>query len=72
MGEKAMSKDMTGTSRRSFLKTGALAAAPLAALAPAAAFAADDGSKARRRCEACEGADSPGGRFRGRAGDRLQ
>ena len=35
------------TSRRSFLKTGALAAAPLAVLAPAAAFAAEDGSKAR-------------------------
>jgi hypothetical protein len=35
------------TSRRSFLKTGALAAAPLAVLTPAAAFAADDGSKAR-------------------------
>lgn len=35
------------TDRRSFLKTGALAAAPLAVMAPAAAFAADDGSKAR-------------------------
>ena len=35
------------TSRRSFLKTGALAAAPLAVIAPAAAFAADDDSKAR-------------------------
>lgn len=35
------------TNRRGFLKTGAIAAAPLVALAPAAAFAADDGSKAR-------------------------
>jgi uncharacterized protein (DUF1501 family) len=35
------------TDRRSFLKTGALAAAPLAVMATAAAFAADDGSKAR-------------------------
>ena len=35
------------TSRRSFLKTGAIVAAPLAVMAPAAAFAADDGSKAR-------------------------
>ncbi|MXO60110.1 hypothetical protein GRI89_11230 [Altererythrobacter salegens] len=41
-----MSETMTGTDRRSFLKTGAIAAAPLAALAPVAALA-DDGSKAR-------------------------
>lgn len=41
-----MSETMSATDRRSFLKTGALAAAPLAALAPAAALA-DDGSKAR-------------------------
>ena len=34
------------TSRRSFLKTGAIAAAPLAMAAPAAALA-DDGSRAR-------------------------
>jgi hypothetical protein len=34
-------------SRRSFLKTGALAAAPLAVALPTAALAADDGSKAR-------------------------
>jgi len=34
------------TDRRSFLKTGAIAAAPLAAMAPAVALA-DDGSKAR-------------------------
>jgi hypothetical protein len=42
-----MSKDMT-TSRRSFLKSGAIAAAPVAAIAvPAAAFAADDGGRAK-------------------------
>lgn len=41
-----MNDRMTATDRRSFLKTGALAAAPLAALAPAAALA-DDGTKAR-------------------------
>lgn len=35
------------TSRRSFLKTSALAAAPLAVAVPSAAFAAEDGSKAR-------------------------
>jgi hypothetical protein len=39
--------DTTATDRRSFLKTGAFAAAPLAVMAPAAAFAASDGSKAR-------------------------
>ncbi len=38
--------DKTTTSRRSFLKTGALAAAPLAAAAPVAALARDD-SRAR-------------------------
>lgn len=44
-----MSKDMSAdirASRRSFLKSGALVAAPLAALAPVAALA-DDGSRAR-------------------------
>ena len=41
-----MSENSISTDRRSFLKTGAIAAAPLAALAPAAALA-DDGSKAR-------------------------
>lgn len=35
------------TSRRSFLKTGAIGAAPLAMAVPGAAFATDDGSKAR-------------------------
>jgi len=35
------------TDRRSFIKTGALAAAPLAVAVPTAAFAVDDGSKAR-------------------------
>ena len=40
-----MSKD-TQTSRRTFLKSGALVAAPLAALAPVAALA-DDGTRAR-------------------------
>lgn len=35
------------TDRRAFLKTGALAAAPLAVAMPSAAFAADDASKAR-------------------------
>lgn len=39
--------DKAATDRRSFLKNGALAAAPLAVMAPAAAFAADDGSQAR-------------------------
>ena len=39
--------DQAATDRRSFLKSGALVAAPLAVLAPATAFAADDGSKAR-------------------------
>ncbi len=42
-----MTMDKAATDRRSFLKTGAIVAAPLAVLAPAAAFAADDGSKAR-------------------------
>ncbi|WP_305096515.1 hypothetical protein [Croceibacterium aestuarii] len=41
-----MSEKLTGTDRRSFLKTGAVAAAPLAAFAPVAALA-DDASKAR-------------------------
>ena len=41
-----MSEDSISTDRRSFLKTGAIAAAPLAAMAPVAALA-DDGSKAR-------------------------
>lgn len=36
----------TATDRRSFLKTGALVAAPIAAIAPAAALA-DDGSRAK-------------------------
>jgi hypothetical protein len=35
------------TSRRSFLKSGAIAAAPLVVTLPSAAFAADDGSKGR-------------------------
>jgi hypothetical protein len=38
--------DKTTTSRRSFLKTGAIVAAPLAAAAPVAALA-DDGSRAK-------------------------
>jgi len=42
-----MDKTATATDRRSFLKSGAIVAAPLAVMAPAAAFAADDGSKAR-------------------------
>jgi hypothetical protein len=42
-----MEKTATATDRRSFLKSGAIVAAPLAVMAPAAAFAADDGSKAR-------------------------
>jgi hypothetical protein len=42
-----MTMDKAATDRRSFLKTGAIVAAPLAAMAPARAFAADDGSKAR-------------------------
>jgi hypothetical protein len=41
-----MSETSSTTDRRSFLKTGALAAAPLAAFAPVAALA-DDGSKAK-------------------------
>lgn len=41
-----MSKDMTA-SRRAFIKSGAIAAAPLAVALPTAAFAADDGSKSR-------------------------
>ena len=39
--------EKAATDRRSFLKTGALAAAPLAVAVPTAAFAADDGSKAK-------------------------
>ena len=39
--------DKAATDRRSFLKSGAIVAAPLAVMAPAAALAADDGSKAR-------------------------
>lgn len=46
MSEKTMATGPATTDRRSFLKTGALAAAPLAAAAPAAALA-DDGSGAR-------------------------
>jgi hypothetical protein len=42
-----MTMDKAATDRRSFLKTGAIVAAPLAVMAPAAAFAADDRSKAR-------------------------
>ena len=42
-----MSKTATATDRRSFLKTGAIVAAPLAVMAPAAAFAAHDGGNAR-------------------------
>jgi hypothetical protein len=42
-----MTMDKSATDRRSFLKTGAVAAAPLAVALPSAAFAADDGSKAR-------------------------
>lgn len=41
-----MSENSTSTDRRSFLKTGALIAAPLVAVAPAAALA-DDGSRAK-------------------------
>lgn len=40
-------QDLAATDRRSFLKTGAIAAAPLAMMAPAAAAMADDGSRAR-------------------------
>ena len=39
--------EKASTDRRSFLKSGAIVAAPLAVMAPAAAFAADDGSKAK-------------------------
>ena len=39
--------EKVSTDRRSFLKSGAIVAAPLAVMAPAAAFAADDGSKVR-------------------------
>jgi hypothetical protein len=46
MGEEGMSTKMASADRRSFLKTGALAAAPLAAVVPGAAIAMDD-SKAR-------------------------
>jgi len=46
-----MSKPMTTTDRRSFLKTGALVAAPLAVLAPAAAIAADDSAAKLARIE---------------------
>jgi hypothetical protein len=42
-----MTMSKAATDRRSFLKSGALVAAPLAVAAPAAAFADDDGSKAR-------------------------
>jgi hypothetical protein len=42
-----MTMDKPATDRRSFLKTGALAAAPLAVAVPTAAFATDDGSKAK-------------------------
>jgi hypothetical protein len=42
-----MEKTATATDRRSFLKSGAIVVAPFAAMAPASAFAADDGSKAR-------------------------
>jgi hypothetical protein len=42
-----MDKAATATDRRSFLKSGAIVAAPLAVMAPGAAFAADDGSKAK-------------------------
>jgi len=41
-----MSEKIPATDRRSFLKTGALVAAPLAAIAPVAALA-DDGSRAK-------------------------
>jgi hypothetical protein len=41
-----MTMDKASTDRRSFLKTGAIVAAPLAMAAPAAALA-DDGSRAR-------------------------
>ena len=41
-----MSENIPATDRRSFLKTGALVAAPLAAIAPVAALA-DDGSRAK-------------------------
>ena len=46
MSDKMTATGSPGTDRRSFLKTGALAAAPLAAIAPAAALA-DDGSRAK-------------------------
>ena len=42
-----MKKTAPATDRRSFLKSGAIVAAPFSVMAPAAAFAADDGSKAR-------------------------
>ena len=43
--------DKTTTSRRSFLKTGAVVAAPLAVAAPATAFAADDSRAKLARLE---------------------
>lgn len=42
-----MDKTATATDRRSFLKSGAIVAAPLAVMAPTAAFAADDGSRVK-------------------------
>ena len=42
-----MSETPISADRRAFLKAGSLAAAPLAMAAPAAALAADDGSRAK-------------------------
>lgn len=42
-----MNENSISTDRRSFLKTGALIATPMVAAAPVAAFAADDGTRAR-------------------------
>lgn len=46
-----MSEKFTATDRRSFVKLGALAAAPVAALAPAAAMATDDSATRLARLE---------------------
>ena len=45
--DKNTSNSLSSTDRRSFLKTGALVTAPLAAIAVPAAALADDGSRAR-------------------------
>ena len=46
-----MSENSISTDRRSFLKTGALVATPLAAIAPVAALAADDSGAKLARLE---------------------